>query len=278
MKKFFAILAALILALPLYGQKIETRDPDRSQIVQVWTALNHLTVIQLEEPVLSVAAGSDAFKVEWRGNKVFIEPTEAGISTNLFIWTKSGRENYELEPAGPLSVMDFAIDTRAADPAPGAKPKAKVPVDPTKVLLEEMLGGTQVRQENWKTRKHRVQVMVRDLFQENGKLFIRYSIDNRTDKPYKPGTPRVALLNGVLPHAALIERAYTQLSPTEAGHLTELETPLAVISHAARADTVLPGQQTEGVAAVKCPGSTPGLLRLEFRDQHGRAVSAALVI
>lgn len=278
MNKFLAIFSALILAFPIYGQKIETRDPGQNQVVQVTTALNHLTVIQLAEPVLSVAAGSDAFKIEWRSNKVFIEPTEAGVSTNLFIWTKSGRENYELEPAGSLSAMDFAIDTRAADPAPGPKPKPKVSLDSTKAVLEGMLGGTPVRQDNWKTRKHRVQVMVRDLLQENGELFIRYSIDNCTERPYSPGTPRVRWLNGALPRAALVERAYTQLGATEAGDLTQLETVLAVTAHAAQADLILPGHETVGVVGVKYPGSTPMLLRLEFRDEHGRTVSAVVVV
>jgi hypothetical protein len=272
----FAALATSMLALPAYGQKIQARDPGQNQIVQVKTALNHLTVIQLGEPVLSVAAGSEAFKVEWRGNKVFIEPTEAGVSTDLFIWTTSGRENYELEPAGPVSTMDFAIDTRAADPLPAPKPKALV--DPMKAALEGTLGGTPVRQENWRTRKHRVQVMVRDLFEENGELLIRYSIDNRTKKPYKPGTPWVAVLNGARARAALVVRAYTQLSAAEAGDLTQARTPLAVTAHATQANTVLPGREAVGVVAVKYADSKPAIVRLEFRDQHGRTVSALVVI
>jgi hypothetical protein len=278
MKKLFIIVSTLILALPIYSQQIEMRDPSQNQVVQVKTALNHLTVIQLAEPVLSVAAGSEAFKVEWRGNKVFIEPTETGVSTDLFIWTKSGRENYELEPAGPVSTMDFAIDARAADPLPAPKAKPKALVDPVKAALEGMLGGTPVRQENWKTRKHRVQVMVGDLFEENRELFIRYSIDNRTKKTYTPGTPRVALLNGAPAPAPLVTRAYTQLSAAEAGDLAQVQTPLAVTAHAAQAKTVLPGHETVGVVAVKYDGLRPAMVRLEFRNQHGRTVSAVVVI
>lgn len=279
MRKLFTIFWALFLALPTYGQKIETQDPDRDQIVQVKTALNHLTVIQLAEPVLSVAAGSDAFKVEWRGNKVFIEPTEAGASTNLFIWTKSGRENYELEPAGPVTMMDFAIDTPAADPGPKPKPAPKASVDPMKAAAEGMLGGTPVRQEKWKARKHRVQVMVRDLFENNGDLYIRYSIENGTKKPYRPGMPRVAILTGDLPHAALVDHAYTQLSAAEDEHLiTQSATPLAVTAHDERERTVLPGHETVGVVGLKFRASTQAVMRLEFRDGHGRRVSAAVVM
>lgn len=279
MKKLFVSLVALLVTIPLGGQTIVTRDPSRNEIIQVKTALNHLTVIQLGEPVLSVASGSDAFKIEWRGNKVFIEPTEAGVSTNLFIWTKSGRENYELEPAGPVAGMDFAIDAPLPDPVRAPNPVPKVSVDPMKAAMEGMLGGTAVKQEKWEIKKHRVQVMVRDLFEEHGELFIRYSIENGTNKPYAPGTPRVTLLTGALSDSELVKRAYTQLGSGENENLTmQPVAPLQVVAHEERDAAVLPGQETVGVAGVKFSGSEPALLRLEFADEHGRKVSALVVI
>ena len=95
MKKLTIMCAALaVLGLPAWAQKIETQKPDRNRIVRVQTALNHLTVIEVGEPVTTVAAGSSAFKIEWRENKVFVQPTEPSAATNLFIWTVSGRLNY----------------------------------------------------------------------------------------------------------------------------------------------------------------------------------------
>jgi hypothetical protein len=63
MKGFLIIVVVLALSLPLslWAQTIEIGASGESQIVRVRTALNHLTVIQLAEPVLSVAAGSDVF-------------------------------------------------------------------------------------------------------------------------------------------------------------------------------------------------------------------------
>src|SRR5271170_2494308 len=92
-------LAVAALSLPAWGQKIELQKPDRREIVHVQTALNHLTVLELNEPVSAVAVGSPAFKVEWRENKVFIQPTEENVATNLFVWTASARLNYELDAA-----------------------------------------------------------------------------------------------------------------------------------------------------------------------------------
>src|SRR2546426_12481184 len=143
----YATLAAL--GLPAWAQKIETQKPDRNRIVRVQTALNHLTVIEVGEPVATVAAGSSAFKIEWRENKVFIQPTEQTVATNLFIWTRSGRLNYELEPAGAVEQMDFAIDQTPPPPVPApvaAKPFSSAASG--EIAPDTLLGGRPVRVEN----------------------------------------------------------------------------------------------------------------------------------
>src|SRR6476619_3883337 len=73
-----------VLAVPL--QRIETQYPDRAKVTRIETAMNHLTVIELTEPVTLAAAGSPSYKIERRDNKVFIQPLEEGASTNLFVW------------------------------------------------------------------------------------------------------------------------------------------------------------------------------------------------
>src|SRR5437867_13188566 len=119
------ILMLFLLAAP--AQRIETEFPDRARVTRVETAMNHLTVIELAEPVTLAAAGSPSFKIERRDNKVFIQPLEEGASTNLFIWTRSGRWNYELVPAVSMETMHFAVDQQMASasetthaPAPSA--------------------------------------------------------------------------------------------------------------------------------------------------------------
>src|SRR5215831_4720358 len=113
MKRISLVSVFLASALiPALAQKIEDETGDRARIVHLKTALNHLTVIEVAEPVVEVAAGSPSFKVEWRENKVFVQPTEADEATNLFIWTANQRLNYELEPAGAVTEMDFAVDQK----------------------------------------------------------------------------------------------------------------------------------------------------------------------
>src|SRR5439155_3603469 len=104
------MMIVLMLILAAEPQRIETQYPDRSKVTRVETTMNHLTVIELAEPVTLAAAGSPLFKIERRENKVFVQPLEEGASTNLFVWTGSGRWNYELLPAASVETMHFAID------------------------------------------------------------------------------------------------------------------------------------------------------------------------
>jgi len=70
----FAMFAA-------FGQKIETQKADRMKITRLATTQNHLSVLEFNEPVKEVAVGSSNFKVEWRENKVFIQPLEPNAAT-----------------------------------------------------------------------------------------------------------------------------------------------------------------------------------------------------
>src|SRR5580698_8916885 len=119
------LIGTLTLTLavpPTPAQKIDTETASREHVVRVQTAMNHLTVIEVGEPVTTVAVGSpQSFKVERRENKVFIQPLQENVATNLFIWTASTRLNYELVPAvSDAAQMDFAIDYHQP-PQPQAK-------------------------------------------------------------------------------------------------------------------------------------------------------------
>src|SRR5215472_10820240 len=143
MKRILATLTMLTAFLvPAMAQNLGTESSDRTRVVNLKTALNHLTVIEVAEPVVEVAAGSPSFRVEWRDNKVFVQPTEADAATNLFIWTATQRLNYELEPAGAVEAMDFAVDqapTHSPDPLKPAGAKGQSIVSPsvTELLLTE---------------------------------------------------------------------------------------------------------------------------------------------
>ena len=289
MQRFTSGLIVLILAVPLWAQKIDTATPSRDRVVPIHTALDHLTVIEVGEPVVTVAAGSAAFKVEWRDNKVFIEPTEPGVSTNLFIWTASSRLNYELESAGEVGKMDFAIDYPRPTPAPPAAKVANPSVshvgggDPLAKSYEigPMLGGRPVHSESVKASGHGVDVFLKDLFEQNGTLFIRYEIRNNSNGVYVPGIPRVFALSGVHSPQSLVGRENSQLSEAEAQRLkADGQAPLPVIDGKLRSTQLAPGEETVGVVEIKLPPfvQKASALRIDFSQDGRGPVAATLVL
>src|SRR6202050_2795623 len=181
-------LALTMTFHPLPAQKIDTRTPSRERVVRVQTAMNHLTVIEVAEPVATVAVGSpQAFKVERRENKVFIQPLQENVATNLFIWTASTRLNYELVPAvSDAGQMDFAIDYREPQPqAQVAQPKpARMATVPNEVLLNStpvrLVGGAAAA-------KTDLGVLIRDVYRRKDEVFVRFSIENRSSQTLRAG-------------------------------------------------------------------------------------------
>jgi len=285
MRRFISIIAALAaLVVPAWAQRIEVQKPDPNRIVRVQTALNHLTVIEVREPVITVAAGSPAFKIEWRENKVFVQPTEADIATNLFIWTASGRMSYELEPAGAVEQMDFAIDQPAPSPAPAQPTVAKLPSPRATAVAdpEVLLDSKPIRTDGLKMPKDRVVVILKDTFQgEGNELFIRYAVRNGTQQAYTLSTPQVVAIN-VSPSSRGVDcLANSQLRESAAARIkVSSERPLEVASGNLRTARLDPGQETVGLVGVKLAVSKKGatILRLVFpRDAKGQPTATMVL-
>ena len=273
-----------VFVLPAWAQKIEIQKPDRNQIVRVQTALNHLTVIEVGETVTTVAAGSPAFKIEWRENKVFVQPTEPDVTTNLFIWTASGRLNYELEAAGAVEQMDFAIDQPVSRiqrrcRAAAVKPPASATTE--QVALDSLLGGRPIRTDGLKEPKNRVIVLLKDTFQrENHEVFIRYAVRNDTRDVYTLTTPKVFTLSVDGPPSDLDRLVNFQVGESATAEIEGDEKPVEIVSGSVRSARVEPGQETVGVIGVKLPaGKTgPTVIRLVFPEDGKGQPTATLVL
>jgi hypothetical protein len=276
-----SFLVVTALAWPARGQKVEVQKPDRGQILHVQTALNHLTVLEMTEAVSTVAVGSPVFKVEWRENKVFIQPTEQNVATNLFVWTASGRFNYELDPAGSVPQMDFAIDQPVADPpiAPLSANRSGKPSGPSPA--EVLIEAKPVRLNGSISDKNRVAVYLTDLLEHDGQIFIRYTIRNRTQKAYVPGAPQVVALNAPRYRESLYALSNSQLSVDDAARLKcSGETAIEVANGEIRASQIEPGQETAGIVAIKLPPmhAKPTVLRLTFLGSPKGPINATLVL
>lgn len=281
MKRFW-ISCVVVAAVggPAWGQKVEIEKPDRGKIIHVQTALNHLTVLEMNEPVSSVAVGSPVFKVEWRENKVFIEPTEPEVATNLFVWTSSGRFNYELDPAGMVAGMVFAIDQPIPDPKiTAAANRASEPADPSPA--DVLIQAKPVRLHGTVSKKNRIAIYLTDSLERDGQVFIRYTIRNETKNAYVPGAPQAVALNAPHYRESLYGLANSQLSPGEAGRLKcKGEAPLEIAKSEFRSPRIEPGQEAIGIVAIKVPAALtrPTVLQLIFLAGPQGPVAATLVL
>ncbi len=273
----------LIATLAAFGQKIETQKPDRNKITRLGTTPNHLSVIELGEPVTRVAAGSSSFKIEWRENTVFVQPLEPDATTNLFIWTASGRLSYELVPAGSVEQMHFAIDqdpstvqARKAEPVEQA-PVVQRPKVPAAMLMQ----STPVKLVGSSRNHQKVEIVLQDVYQKDGRVYLRYAIVNGGRTVYLPAAPEVFTLKSPRAPQSLIPLANSQLA---SGYQLKWngEARVPIVHTELQVPVVRPGQTALGLIAFDLPRSGQPELRtvvkLAFPADATGSVSAVLVL
>jgi hypothetical protein len=285
-------LFIVVFSLAAYGQKIETKAFDQTAVIRLQTALNHLTVIELAEPVTQVAAGSSAYKVDWRGNKVFIQELEPDTATNLFIWTASGRLNYELVGVLSVSDADFAIDQEPGanflkasasppPPAPAVDPaatrQAKLASDILFASRPILFAGT--------VKSERVHVVLKDAYRANDRVYVRYAIQNDGHTVYQPGAPAVFTLLGARTRSSLYSFAGSQITSDQIRVPPGGQTPAKVVNadlSNSIPSPIPPGGAAYGVAAFQPPNSGPAaaptVFRFNFPANGTEEVTAFLVL
>ena len=280
MKRTLMLIA--IATLAVFGQKIETQKPDRNKITRLGTTQNHLSVIELAEPVTQVAAGSSSFKIEWRENKVFIQPLEPDASTNLFIWTASGRLSYELVPAGSVEQMHFAIDQDPVTVAKKEEPVEQAPIVQQPKIPEAMLmESTPVKVVGSARNHQKVEIVLQDVYQKDGRVYLRYAIVNGGRTVYLPAAPEVFTLNSPRAPQSLVPLVNSQLAGDYQLKWKD-EARLSVVHTEFQAPVVRPGQTAHGVIAFDLPPSSqPGertVVKLAFPADGAGSESAVLVL
>lgn len=281
MKMLFTIPIALAVAVA------GAQTTSQNQIRHVETSLNHLTVLELGEPVSTIAvADTDSFRVEHHDDKVFIEPLREGVATNLFIWTESRQLTYELDPAGQLATMDVLIRT---EPTPKPHAVATASVGPSDVeirkmaslvLAQEMMGVQDVARDGLKPVVDRVQVDLEQVYRAKDQLYIRYSISNQTKQPFRLTTPDVsAPLPTQLPISLLSLRNHQLSSQTFDAFKAKFGSIITVVQAESVAHDLAPGEKTNGVLSIGSPQSNPPqLFQLNFGSDQGKPLTVEAVL
>jgi hypothetical protein len=249
-----------------FGQQAETHEINlQRELIHVRTALDHITVIEFGEPVTMAAAGSPAFRIERQQNKVLIEPLKSGAATDLLVWTPSRRFTYELEPAGEVSKMNVAIDNSIPKPKPAATSEDQMQSVADMVLTKALLGAQQIQNVGVKVPNDGVFVRVQQVFRARNTVYIHYSIENHTARPFRMIAPTVYELDADRPIVALVSYSNRQLNKGEIAKLgptTRHPVPVAFAEN--DGPDVAPGLDRQGVIAIRQEILSPGALQLEF--------------
>lgn len=282
MKRVSFTFQLLILAITFLArataQVSQPSSPQSSQAQHLVTALEHVTVLEFSEPVKQAAAGSAAFNIEWRDNSVLIKPLKSGVSTNLFVWTASQRHAYELDPAGEVKNMTYAIDTPGI-PKPTPEPREDQMIALGETLLTRaFLGVDRVNHDAIRSEKGHIIVRVENVFQSDSGLYIRFSITNLTKDPYRVLKP--SLWEIVPPNTTLAVSSlrHTQLDTHTSQRLGETRrSALVVVNAESRKHDLGPGEETQGVIVLRQQFTAATVLQITFPDAGDRHVTATFV-
>lgn len=249
---------------------------------KIHTALNHLTVIEMSEPVTMAAAGSDAFEIKRHGNRVFIEPLRANVDTNLFLWTAHEERVYELEPAGEVNVMDVLIAPKLQlVPTVSASElhDSEIQKIADMVMTKALLQTQQVSQRDTKSVREGVNIRIEAVASAKDALYIRYTVVNNGKTPYRVPEPDVEHL---LPAQSLFSlRSYlnAQLSEKTLRKMGSYQsTGVTVVHREIGQRDVAPGTAVIGVVAIRISSPDPQLYRLTFGRDGDRSITAAVVL
>ncbi|MCZ2078303.1 MAG: TrbG/VirB9 family P-type conjugative transfer protein, partial [Bryobacterales bacterium] len=267
----------------LNAQKLETQTPDPKRVVRVETARDHLTVIELNEPVSMVAVGNqNAFTVERRENKVFVKPAEEDARTNMFIWTASGRFSYELVPAPSVGQMHFAIDQPPLQlVSTNIHPKEPTPADRGPRLPAEMLTQSQaILLYGERDRPRKVEVLLRDLYRDGDRCYLRYAVLNHGNRAYRPAQPSLMHLDPVKSSFSLIPLAGSQLSERALREIKTRTAGEAQVLAGEGPEAIPAGEQAAGWIAFRlgASGKREQLVRVAFAPDSTASVDAVLVL
>jgi Conjugal transfer protein len=259
-----------------------------SQIQHIDTALNHLTVIDFDEPVVTVAvADPDSIQIERHDDKVFLKPLKDGVSTNLFVWTASRQLAYEIDPAGDVAKMNVMI--RNAPPAPQKPNHDAASSEPSDqqiqkiaslVLTQALMGSENIVRENGKVVTKGVSVELEQVFRSEDALYVRYTIINQTVVPFRITTPDVHAAEPTGQPISLVALLNHQLSShTCAAFKAKPGGSIPVINASSMSSDIPPGQKSTGVVTIRVSkGDQPQLYRLHFGNSQSGSVTAEAVL
>lgn len=247
-----------------------------AEVTHLKTALDHITVLEFDEPVMQAAAGSPAYNIEWHNNKLLIKPMKAGAATDLFVWTASRRYAYELDLPGEVKNMTIALDTSTPKPVETKDEAMALVAD--MALTHALMGSERVNNRSVKDQKSRVVVRIEAVFESSNSTYVRFAIKNLTDHPYRVTAPEVHQLVAPNPQVSLLSFERTQLDDNTLKKVdVRQRSPLVLASAQFKLTDVSPGDETHGVVVLRQRFPATTVLELAFPNSGEHHVAGTFV-
>ena len=265
-------------AIALFAFTAKAQNINFQDLPHIHTALHHLTVIDLGEPIQFIAAAdSESFQIERAGDKVLLQPLKESATTNLILWTASRQVSYELDAPGDVAKMNVLVrnpptSDRAAVDAPSAKERQQIAAAAT---TQAILGAQDiVAEQSLKLSTTEVSVSILHVLHTGEGTYREYQIVNHSTTPFRVTTPSITRLSPSQTPVSLLPLRNHELSPqTLSGFKAKPDGTTTVAGESAQTD-VLPGASTTGYVLVHADsGTTPEIYQLNF----GSSASGSLV-
>jgi hypothetical protein len=265
------------IALCAFAAKAQTIN--FQDIQHIHTALHHLTVIDLGEPIRFIAAADpDSFQIERAGDKVLLQPLKDATSTNLIVWTASRQVSYELDAPGDLTKMDVLVrnlppSTRAATDATTANERQRTAAAATtKAILSAQ---DIVVEQPAKSFGAGILISIVRVLRTSDGTYLQYTVVNHSTVPFRVTTPSVTRLVATQIPVSLLALRNHELSPqTLSSFKTKSDGSAVIVAGQSARTDIPPGASTTGYVLVHTTsGTTPEIYQLNF----GSSASGSLV-
>lgn len=257
-------------AIALFALTAKAQNINFTDVPHIHTALNHLTVIDLGEPIQFIAAADpDSFQIERAGDKVLLQPLKDGASTNLILWTASRQVSYELDAPGDVAKMNVLVrnlpaSVRATTEVPTEKERQRIATAATK---QAMLGVEDlVVDQSSKSASNSVTASVVRILRTSEGTYLQYQVVNHSATPFRVTTPTITqLIPTQTPVSLLALRNHLLSQQTVGSFKPRTNSASVLLEGQAQQSDVQPGSSTSGYVLIRAfNGSAPELYQLNF--------------
>ncbi len=259
---------------------ISTQIIDPTSVTRIATSLNHISVIDMPEPIMGATVGSDVVRMEYRDHVVLIEPLKAGVQTDLFVWTAHTSSTFEVLPAGSASGLSYSI--REIFPPPPPPPPGPSPIEAQRLrdLSEDalMLTMRNISQPHYWSSRNGVTVRATSVSEDAYSYYVRLDATNRTSHLYRVATPVVNRISPVFGERMAVRWVNVQLSEKTFSKV-QLYDSEELLTHGSTLQErdLRPGETVQWVMAVQKPKHARSMYEFVL-PQDGEVPVRAVVV